>query len=417
MKVIFAIPTIDGTIKAPCMLSLLVTQRLLQAAGIDYDVHILSDCPYLSVARNTMAAWFLADPDATDHFFIDYDIGFDETKVLEILKRPEGIVGGVYPLKQDQLQFPVQIRTQDGVPLGRDGLIEGELQPTGFMRIKRGVYEHMAQAHPELKYVENVVGILAMDGEREREFQEAYDFFGFGPYGRKFRTEDYAFCQRWRDLGGTVWVYPNINFVHIGRKAYKGNYHEFLMRLPGGAKDFTRLAHFMEIPGLMQLEELQWLVEQARAHERIVEIGSYLGRSTRALAENTPGNVWAVDDWKGPREIQWKNSEDLEAKFRVNLRDLIESGKVFPIHADHGQPNGLLSDVRPDMVFIDGDHAYESVIRDIEIWKARILPGGLLCGHDFDWPAVRKAVDELLPARQTVPETSLWFSPVEGAKT
>jgi hypothetical protein len=49
MKVIFAIPTIDGTLKAPCVLSLLVTQRLLEAAGIAYDVNW--NFPFRSASR------------------------------------------------------------------------------------------------------------------------------------------------------------------------------------------------------------------------------------------------------------------------------------------------------------------------------------------------------------------------------
>ena len=59
------------------------------------------------------------------------------------------------------------------------------------------------------------------------------------------------------------------------------------------------------------------------------------------------------------------------------------------------------------MVFIDGDHEYESVKRDIVLWKEKIASGGLLCGHDRDWDGVKQALAEVLPDWEPGPG-SLW---------
>ena len=70
--------------------------------------------------------------------------------------------------------------------------------------------------------------------------------------------------------------------------------------VPTGIPAYTtplKLDKALSIPGWMTVTEFCWLAEQATKHLRIVEIGSYLGRSTRALADNTPGWVLAVDDW------------------------------------------------------------------------------------------------------------------------
>lgn len=45
-----------------------------------------------------------------------------------------------------------------------------------------------------------------------------------------------------------------------------------------------------------------------------------------------------------------------------------------------------------DLIFVDGDHRYESVIQDLSAASALLSPGGILCGDDYNWPSVEKAV-------------------------
>jgi hypothetical protein len=231
LKVYFAIPALYGAVEVECHHSLSALYRVLKDAGIAFEEITISHCPYLSTARNTLVAMFLSDPDATDLFFIDADVGFDAAGAIKILQREESIVGGIYPLKRMAGGYPVQIREVDGHPMGRDGLVEALLMPGGFLRIKRGVFDILREHYPELGYDDSVVEVRGWD------IKEAFDFFGMGSFGRSFKTEDYAFCQRWRDVGGTLWAYPDIEFEHIGKWGFKGNYHEYLLRCPGGAKD------------------------------------------------------------------------------------------------------------------------------------------------------------------------------------
>jgi hypothetical protein len=65
--------------------------------------------------------------------------------------------------------------------------------------------------------------------------------------------------------------------------------------------------------------------------------------------------------------------------------------------------------VPPDMVFIDGDHAYESVVRDIKWGVSTLKNGGLICGHDRDRQAVRNALDRTLGKWVAGPD-SIWWS-------
>jgi hypothetical protein len=166
-----------------------------------------------------------------------------------------------------------------------------------------------------------------------------------------------------------------------------------------------------EVGGWMDEDELIWLASQAQIHDVIVELGSYLGRSTRALVDNARGEVYAVDDWLGPRD-QMINLTDINREllfdiFQWNMRDVPE-GKLEVIQIDHAHIPWIMD---PDMIFIDGSHEYDDVIRDITNCNLHLRSGGLLSGHDYGdiHPGVAKAVNYLLPEAQVVPGTTIWY--------
>lgn len=171
------------------------------------------------------------------------------------------------------------------------------------------------------------------------------------------------------------------------------------------------ISHALTISGWMSEPELEWLAEQASRCQRIVEIGSYAGRSTRALADNCPGIVYAVDIWAmGPwaRDIDWMTEEkaDQYEKFRANMSPYIETGKVIPIQATSLAAAARVTQLF-DMIFIDGAHDYESVLDDILAWAPKT--SDILCGHDYDHEGVKFAVNYLVP-NHTNPVGTIWMS-------
>lgn len=182
------------------------------------------------------------------------------------------------------------------------------------------------------------------------------------------------------------------------------------------------------IPGWMSREELEWLAETARHCERIVEVGSWKGRSTKALARHTAGVVYAVDHWRGSaldepevqREMMSRGPDGLYAEFASNLAAELRAGKVIPVRAESSAAVGLLRDALGgrlvDLVFIDGDHAFDAAKRDIEDYRPLVSPGGILAGHDYSlaWLGVVDAVDMLVPDRSLVPGTALWWARVRA---
>lgn len=158
------------------------------------------------------------------------------------------------------------------------------------------------------------------------------------------------------------------------------------------------LERALAIPGWFNLPEMEWLADQASRHTRIVEVGCWMGRSTRAMADNTSGFIYAVDTWNGSEEHQGdfvgKHPDWVYAEFLRNTLDLLN---VRPIRQTSQEASHMLAGILPDMVFIDAAHDYDSVRADILAWKPLVLHGGLLCGHDHGHPPVARAVEELLP--------------------
>src|SRR5579864_3315474 len=92
------------------------------------------------------------------------------------------------------------------------------------------------------------------------------------------------------------------------------------------------ISRALTVNGWMSPPELEWLAEQAQKHRHIVEVGSWLGRSTRAMADNTTGLIFAVDTWKGTIADENFPKEPYEdyfyKEFTKNLGDHIWNGTV-----------------------------------------------------------------------------------------
>ncbi len=163
----------------------------------------------------------------------------------------------------------------------------------------------------------------------------------------------------------------------------------------------------LKIDGWMSEAELRWLAEQAQQHQRIVEVGSWLGRSAVALADNVAGAipeprvgiVYCVDVWDGTIAPGMSGGgwtrETCYAAFRENAKGRC----IVPVRRRSPEAVRGFDFMSYDMIFLDADHSYEAVRADIEAWRPVLAPGGLLCGHDFSeqFDGVRRAVREMLP--------------------
>jgi len=169
----------------------------------------------------------------------------------------------------------------------------------------------------------------------------------------------------------------------------------------------------LTIPGWMSAVELVWLASRSIDCRAIVEFGCFHGRSTRAMADNTDGTIWAVDPWAGDYptetgEILKQVNTFVMPEFLDNLKEYVESKKVIPVR-QFSTTFDLPFQV--DMIFLDGDHRYDTVVKDIRKAQKLVKEGGIISGHDYGhplWTGVKKAVDELLGPVEVV-DTIWWM--------
>jgi hypothetical protein len=182
----------------------------------------------------------------------------------------------------------------------------------------------------------------------------------------------------------------------------------------------TRLERACNTDGWMTGDELRWLEAAALDLPLVVEFGSWVGRSSIALA--SARKVICVDHWQGSNEHQETHTRgrDIAKEFRENLAPEIEARRVVPITADLATAEGriaVLDEVlrvapigRASMVFIDDSHDEESVVRSIELARMIAAPGAMICGHDYcsGWRSVMRAVDRMFPCTDRGPDSIWW---------
>lgn len=148
----------------------------------------------------------------------------------------------------------------------------------------------------------------------------------------------------------------------------------------------------------------------------IIELGSYCGESSAIFLENLlVGGLYCVDAWSEtnkykPAEIGeaekvfdafWKKNGcvlKIKSTTETFLKRCIEEElqKRFYVH----------------LIYIDADHRYEGVKRDIELSMKLLDPGSILAGHDYNdkkFPGVVRAVNESFGKPDGVFEDTSWI--------
>jgi hypothetical protein len=137
-----------------------------------------------------------------------------------------------------------------------------------------------------------------------------------------------------------------------------------------------------------------------------IEIGSWKGRSATYLAVeiiNSQKNIKfdCIDIWENSHFYSEKMvgqgyptfSENLYQTFLNNITPV--SHIINPVQSDSSAAAKTYADNSVNFIFIDGDHSYEGIKRDLECWLPKIKDGGIIAGHDYHYDPIKRAVKEI----------------------
>lgn len=238
--VMIATPMYGGMCTAQYLGGILDTIQVLGNRDIGVAVSNITNESLITRGRNALVKAFL-ETDFDYLMFIDADIGFSGKDILTLLDADRDIACGIYPKKEINWSSVRRGVTEGAqnlseyagafvlnldpafptVTTDEKGMIPVRHAGTGFMLIKREVFAKLADRVPE--YVNHNVKdangnvITAATGRIREYFATKIDKDGM------LLSEDYFFCDLWRENGGTVWANPFIRLTHTGTHTYTGD--------------------------------------------------------------------------------------------------------------------------------------------------------------------------------------------------
>lgn len=279
-KLFIATPMYGGMSHGMYLKSCLDLQTICSQYGVETRFSFIFNESLITRARNYLADEFLRSEGFTHMLFIDADIHFDPKDVIACLALDKEVVGAPYPKKsikwanvKEAVKRHPNIETSELEKMIGDYVfnpapgtekfsvaepIEVLELGTGFMMIKREVFDKFKSAYPERRYKPDHIGQAAFDGSRYihayfdtvidskivNSKNELVDFLEKNPnatheeilnyissdkselksyYSDRYLSEDYMFCQWWRNIGGKIYLCPWMKTHHIGTYAFTGD--------------------------------------------------------------------------------------------------------------------------------------------------------------------------------------------------
>ena len=273
-KLFVATPMYGGQNVGMYMKACLDLQGICMQYGIEIRFSFLFNESLITRARNYLVDEFLRSG-YTHLLFIDSDIHFDPNDVLALIALNKDVIGAPYPKKSiNWKNIATAMAKNPSIQPGELDALTGDYvfnpipgtkqfkvtEPlevmeigTGYMLIKREVFDKFREAYPKLNYKPDHVGQANFDGSRyihayfdtvidngytfddvhtlmekaakgdnvQEEFTKLLEIEKTASH--RYLSEDYMFCQYWRKIGGSIWLCPWMKTQHVGTYAFTGN--------------------------------------------------------------------------------------------------------------------------------------------------------------------------------------------------
>jgi hypothetical protein len=232
-----ATPCYGGQVTLHYTNSLMHLYAACLAKRIKLTWHLIGGDALITRARAELVSSFL-NTDGTHLIFIDADIGFAPDQVFRLMEFRADICAAAYPLKEvdwskigravaagktehlsaSTLNYVV---AWDQEMRAKDGFVRVRYAGNGFLLIRRQAIEQLCAAYRELSYRQ----IHAVNEGAMAPPHEGFALFDtmIDRATGEYLSEDYAFCRRWTDIGGEIWIDTQSKLTHTGPVTFGGD--------------------------------------------------------------------------------------------------------------------------------------------------------------------------------------------------
>lgn len=236
-KLMIATPMYGGMCTGDYVQGLLMTMNKMRSVGVEVQWTQIMNESLITRARNELARKFLDDTDCDYLMFVDADIGFDGQAIATLMAGDRDIACGVYPKKEvnwDSVKAAAALGREDLEDYGgafvlnlvgkdaevdEDGMFEVRHGGTGFMLVKRSVFEELKPHVPTYR-------TSTIKNPKTDDYYKplTHEFFATSiDHTGALLSEDYHFCDLWREHGGKIYANPFIKLHHVGTHVFQGD--------------------------------------------------------------------------------------------------------------------------------------------------------------------------------------------------
>lgn len=232
-KLFLSTPCYGGLCLEAYVSSIIGLQMEMIKEGIQLYLDTTENESLVHRARNVSVGRFMQKSDADYFMFVDADVHFDPKAVTRLIKSGHDVAVACYPKKfidwkaatkavekgdeRNMAMLSASLVVNFGakqlkVENGFISILDG---PTGFMLIKREVFEKMTEQYPELN---------CKNDHQNRDFDDYCALFDcmIDPVSKRYLSEDYAFCRRWQQMGGKIHADVQTTLGHVGNLPFTG---------------------------------------------------------------------------------------------------------------------------------------------------------------------------------------------------
>lgn len=164
---------------------------------------------------------------------------------------------------------------------------------------------------------------------------------------------------------------------------------------------------WQDLEGWFDYEQLYSQMAEKYRNGVFVEVGCWLGKSAAYLAsqcrdKNSQNQIYCVDNWDGldleymAKTKERHNKNSIFEIFQQGISDCQLGDLIIPIISCSWEAASKFDDGSCDFIFIDADHSYESVVKDIIAWYPKLKISGTLAGHDIASEDIQRACSDSL---------------------